>query len=219
MPHAFHLPPPGPAEDQPTAEIPFEDLPLVAEHTDEPPAPAHSVSASVPPAPSTTAPVLLTPVPSIPSEPLAPIPTAYLDIAGSCTSVPHQQYITISTRDFLTIIEAVHTFSTTVASFAAAHATLVDRMTRTEVAMAQTSAILAQNQAILMQLQSHMGLPAVSSYVPAQAPTTPLSAGLAPPPPTPADPLDVLAAATVSATPSTAPQPVQAKDDSSSATD
>ena len=85
--------------------------------------------------------------------------------------------------------------------------------------MAQTSAILAQNRAILMQLQSHMGLPVVSPYVPAHASATPPPAGSAPPPPAPADPLDVLATAEASATPPAAPQPVQAEDDSSSATD
>ena len=152
MPRAFHLPPPGLDEDQPTADIPLEDLPPVAEHTEEPPALAPSVLALVPPAPSTTAPVPLASVPSIPLEPSAPMSTAHSDIAGPSTSAPPQQYITISTRDFLTIMEAVRTFSTTAASFAAAHATLADRMTCTEVAMDQTNAILAHNQAILMQL-------------------------------------------------------------------
>ena len=218
MTPAFHLPPPGPAEDQPTTDIPLEDLPPIAENTEEPHAPTPSVSASVPPAPPTTAPVPLASMPSIPSEPSAPMPTAHLDIAGPSTSAPPQQYITISTRDFLTIMEAVRMFSTTEASFATAHATLADRMTRTEDFMAQTSAILAQNQAILMQLQSHMGLPTVSPYVPAQASATPPPTGSAPAPPAPADPLDVLAATASSATPPVAPQLVQAEDDSSSAT-
>ena len=138
MPCAFHLLPPGPYEDQPTAEIPLKDLPPVVEHTKERPAPSPSVPASVPPAPPTTAPVPSALVPSIPSEPLAPMPTAHSDIAGPSTSTPPQQSITISTRDFLTIMEAVRTFSTTSASFAAAHATLADRMTRAKAAMAQT---------------------------------------------------------------------------------
>ena len=136
------------------------------------------------------------------------MPTAHSDIAGPSTSEPPQQYITISTRDFLTIMEAVLTFSTTAASFTASHATLADRMNRTEAAMAQTNAILAQNQAILMQLHNHMGLPAVSPYVLAQASATPPPAGSAPLPPAPADPLDVLAAAVASAIPPIAPQPV-----------
>ena len=55
MPHAFHLPPPGPGEDKPTANIPLEDLPPVAEHIEEPQAPAPSV----PPTPPSTAPVPL----------------------------------------------------------------------------------------------------------------------------------------------------------------
>ena len=88
--------------------------------------------------------------------------------------------------------------------------------------MAQTSAILAQNQAILMQLQSHQGLPVVSPYVPAQASATPPPIGSAPPLSvlgSVADSLDVMAAVTASATPPTAPQPVQDEDDSSPATD
>ena len=208
MPRAFHLPPLGPDEDQPTAEIPLEDLPPVAEHTEEPPAPSPSVPASVPPAPPTTAPIPSAPVSSIPSEPSAPMPTAHSDISGPITSAPPQQYITISIRDFLTIMEAVRTFSTTAASFAASHATLAYRMARIEAAMAQTSAILAQDKAILMQLQSHMGLPVVSPYVLAQAYATPPPAGSAPPPLAPADPLDVLAAAAASTTPPATPQPV-----------
>ena len=81
--------------------------------------------------------------------------------------------------------------------------------------MAQTSAILAQNQAILMQIQSHLGLPTISSYVPAQAFSAPTPAGLTPPPLAPVDPLDVLAAAAVAATPLETPQPIQAQDASS----
>ena len=158
-------------------------------------------------------------MPSFHSEPSAPMPTAHSDIAGPSTYAPPQQYITISTRDFLTIMEAVRTFSTTSVLFAAAHATIADRMTRTEAVMAQTSAILAQNQAIFMQLRSHLGLPAVSPYVPTQASATPPQAGSAPSPPAPTDPLDVLVAAAASATPPAAPQPVQALDDSSSAAD
>ena len=82
--------------------------------------------------------------------------------------------------------------------------------------MAQTSAILAQNQAIIMQIQSHLGLPTISPYVPTQAFSAPTPAGPAPPPPAPADPLDVLA---VVATLPAAPQPVQVEDASSPATD
>ena len=121
--------------------------------TEEPPAPAPSVPPSVPSAPPATAPVApapvpSAPVPSIPSEPSAPMPTAHSDIARLSTSAPPQQYITLSIRDFLTIMEAVCTFSATATSFAAFYATLADRMTRTKAAMAMTSAILAQNQAM-----------------------------------------------------------------------
>ena len=85
MPRAFHLPPPGLAEDQPAADIPLKDLPPVAKHTEEPLALALSVPTSIPPVPPTTA-----LVPSIPSKPSAPMPTAHSDIAGSSTSAPPQ---------------------------------------------------------------------------------------------------------------------------------
>ena len=85
--------------------------------------------------------------------------------------------------------------------------------------MAQTSAILAHNQAILMQIQSHLGLPTTSPYVPARSVAVPPIAGPTPPPPASTDSLDVLATAAVASTPPVAPQPVQAEDDSSSATD
>ena len=70
-----------------------------------------------------------------------------------------------------------------------------------------------------MQIQSHLGLPTTSPYVPARAVAVPPPAGPAPPPPASIDPLDVLAAVAVAATPPVAPQPIQAEDDSSSATD
>ena len=119
MPSAFHLPPQGPAEDHPAADIPLTDLPP-EEPLKEPPALASSTPIAVPPAPPTTVPVPPAPVPSIPSEPSSPMPTAHSDIAGPSTSALSQQYITISIRDILTIMDAVPTFSTTLASFATA---------------------------------------------------------------------------------------------------
>ena len=210
MPRSYHLPPPDPAEDQPAVDIPPEDQPPTAEHIEEPQAPAPLAPTSAPPAPATTTPVPPDPAPS------TPLPPAHLDIAGLSTSAQPQQSITISTLDFFTIMDAVRTFSTTSTSFVTAYAARADRMTRTEAAMAQTSSILAQNQAILMQIQSHLGLLAISPYVPAQAFSSPTPAGPTPPSLAPADPLDVLA---VAATPSAAPQPVQAEDDSSPAID
>ena len=215
MTHSYHLLPLDPAEDQPVADILLEDQPPTVEHIEEPQAPAPLAPASAPLASVTTAPVPPAPVPSIPPVPSTTMPTAHSDIVGPSTSTQPQQFITISTRDFLTIMDVVRTFSATSASFATAHAALVDRMTRTEAAMAQISAILAQNQAILMQIQSHLGLRAISPYVPAQAFSAPTPIGPAPPPPAPADPLDVLAAPAVAAK----PQPVQAEDASSPATD
>ena len=137
-PSAFHLPPPGSDEDEPATNSPQGDLSPIAEHTEEPPAPASSVPPPVPLAPPTTALVApasvpQAPMPSTPLEPLAPMPTAQTYIAGPSTSAPPQQYITLSTRDFLTIMEAVRTFSATAASFAASQATLAERMTRTKL--------------------------------------------------------------------------------------
>ena len=209
MPHSYHLLPPNPAEDQPAVDIPPEDQPPTAEHIEEPQAPAPPTPAYATPAPATT-----TSIPFVP-----PMPTAHSDIVGSSTSAQPQQSITISTRDFLTFMDVVRTFFATSVSFATAHATLADRMTGTEASMTQTSTILAQNQAILIQIQSHLGLPAISPYVPAQAFSTPTPAGPTPPPPTPIDPMDVLAAAAVAATPPAAHQPIQAEDASSPTTD
>ena len=231
-PRAFLLPPPGSDEDESAADRSLGDLSPIAENTEEHPTLTPSVPLLVPLAPPTTAPVAPAPVPqtpmsSIPPKPSVPMPTARSDIARPSTSAPPHQFITISTRDFLTIMEAVYSFSITAASFAASHATLADRITCTEAAV-------AQNQAILMQLQSHLGLPAVSPHAPAQASTTPPPAGSAPPLLAPTDPLDMLAVAAASTTPPAAPtatppaasspplaapQPVQAEDDSSSATD
>ena len=209
MPRSYHLPHPNLAKDQLTANIPPEDQPPTTEHIEEPQAPAS-------PAPATTAPVPPDPVPFVPLMPSTTMLATYSDIVGPSTSGQPQQSITISTRDFLTIMDAVRTFFATSTSFATAHAALADRMTRTEAAIAHISAILAQNQAILMQIQSHLGLLAISLYVPAQAFSTPTPAGPAPPPPAPTTPLDVLAAA---ATPLAVPQPVQAEDASSPTTD
>ena len=212
MPRSYHLPPLDPAKDQLAADIPLEDQPPTAKHIAEP-------QALAPLALTTAAPVPLASIPAVPLVPLTTMPIAHSDIARSSTSVQPQQSITIVSRDFLTIMGAVRTFSTTSASFVTAHAALVDRMTRTEAAMTQISAILAQNQAILMQIQSHLGFPAISPYVPAQAFSAHTPEGPAPPPPALAPSLDVLTAAAVAATPSTAPQPVQTKDTSSPTTD
>ena len=164
-PRAFHLPLLGSDEDEPADDSPQGDLSTIVEHTEEPSAPASSVPPPVPSAPLTIAPVApasvpQAPMPSTPPEPSGPMPTARSDIAEPSTSAPPLHYITLSIRDFLTIMEAVRTFSATTASFAASHATLAERMTRTEAAV-------AQSQAILMQLQSHLGLPSVSLHAPA----------------------------------------------------
>ena len=207
-PRAFHLPPPGSDKDEPNDDSPRGDLSPIAEHTGEPPAPASPVPPLVSSAPAS---VPQATMPSAPLEPSIPMPTTRSDIAGPSTSTPPPQYITLSTKDFLALMETVHTFSTTTASFEASQATLAERMTRTEVAVAQI-------QASLMQLQSHLGLPPVSLHGSAQASDIPPPVGSAPPPSAPTASLDLLAAAAASATSPAAPQPAQAEDDPSPAT-
>ena len=203
-----------PTEDHPATDISTEEQPPPVEHFGEPQAPTPSVPASPPPTPTSSA-----PLPFDFSEPHGPSTTP-TDGAAASTSAPPQQHITISTHDFLTIMDAFRTFSTTAASFATANATLADKMTRTEAAMAHTSAILAHNQVILMQIQRHLGLPAISPYVPAQTVPAPPPAEPVPPlPPTPIGSLVILAAVAVATTPPAAPQPAQTEDVSSPATD
>ena len=196
MPHSYHLPPPDPTEDQPAADLPTEEQPPPTVHTKE-----HQVPTASIPTPLHTAHASFAP-----PKPSALSTTAPIDSAGPSTSAPPSQHITISTRDFLAIMDAVRAFSVTSASFATAHATLVERMTHIEAAM-------AQNQAILMPIQSHLGLPPISPSVPAKASSVPPPAGLAP-----IAPLDLLAAIAVTATLLVAPHHVQGEDDSPPAT-
>ena len=125
-------------------------------------------------------------MPSTSPQTSGPMPTVRSNIPGPSTSTQPPQYITLSARDFLALIDTFRTFSTTTASFAASQAKLAERMTRTEAAVAQI-------QASIMQLQSHLGLPAVSPQAPAQASAISPWAGSAPPPSAPAASLDVLA--------------------------
>ena len=114
-------------------------------------------------------------------------------------------FIHITPRDFLAIMDAVCTFSATSASFAAAYATLAERMARAEVA-------LVHHTAILEQIQSHLGLPHIPLSIPAAARHDVAAPPVAPDPP--ADPLDLLAATTTTV-PSPTVHPVQDADDSS----
>ena len=201
-------------KDQPVADIFSEEQPPLVEHFGELQAPTPSVPASPPPASVSSA--LL---PFVFSRPHGPN-TAPTDGNAASTSAPPIPHIMISTRDFLTIMDAVCTFSTTTTSFSTAHVALADRMTLTEAAMAETSAILAQNQAILMQVQSYLGLLAISPYALAQIVPAPTPVGaVPPPPPSPTGSFAVLAAAAVAATPPAAPQPIQTQDASSPTTD
>ena len=122
MPCYFHLQPPDDVEDDLAEDIPAVEQPSQAVPTRGP-----SIQVS-PPAPVTST---------------APSPA---DLAGSSsTSPPPPQFIPISPQDFLSIMDAVRTFSATSASFAAAQASLAERMARTETALAQTSTLFQQN--------------------------------------------------------------------------
>ena len=136
-PRAFHLPPPGLDEDEPVDDSPRGDLSPKAEHTGEPPAPVSLVSPPASSAPPATAPVapasvLQALMPSTSPQTSGPMPIVLSDIAGLSTSTQPPQYITLSTGDFMALMETVRTFSATTASFAASQTTLAEMMTCTE---------------------------------------------------------------------------------------
>ena len=123
-PRVFHLPPPGSNEDEPADDSPRGHLSPIAEHTGEPLAPVSPVSPPVSSAPPTTAPVAPASVPQAPMpftspQTSGPMPIVRSDIAGPSTSTQPPQYITISARDFLALMETIRTFSAMTASFAA----------------------------------------------------------------------------------------------------
>ena len=217
-PRAFHLPPPGSDEDEPDDDSPRRDLSLIAEHAGGGPAPVSSVSPPVPSAPLATPLVAPASVPqaSMPStspQTSGSMPTVRSDTTGPSTSAQPPQYITLSAMDFLALMETVRTFSATTASFAASQAALVERMTPTETSIAPI-------QASIIRIESHLGLPNSSPQDPAQPSVVPHQTDSAPPPPAPTASLDVLATAATSATSHiAAPQPAQAEDESSPATD
>ena len=130
-PRSFHLPPSELAEDQLATDLPIEEQPPPAVHIEEPQVPASSV-----PALASTAPLPTALASSTPLELSAPSTIAPANVVGPRTIAPLQQYISISTQDFLVIMDAVRTFSFTSASFATAHAALTERMTRTKAAIA-----------------------------------------------------------------------------------
>ena len=217
-PRAFNLPPPGSYEDEPDDDSPRRDLSPITEHAGGPPALVSLVSplvSSTPPATPPVAPASVPPasMPSISPHTSGSMPTVRSDMAGPSTSTQPPQYITVSTRDFLALMETVRTFSATAASFAASQAAQVERMTCTE-------ASIGQIQASIMRIESHLGLPASSPQDSTQPSVVPPQTGSAPPPEAPAASLDVLAAAAASATsPTAAPQPTQAEDELSPASD
>ena len=164
MPRSYHLPSPDLVEDQLAIDLPTKDQPPPTVPTEEPHIPASSA-----PAPAITAPLPTAPASSVPPKPSAPSTSAPKDYPRPSTTSPPLQHISLSARAFLSIMDAIHTFSATSTSFAVAHAALTERLTQTEAVVAQTSAMLAHNQVILVQIQSHLGLPPISPSVPAQA--------------------------------------------------
>ena len=101
---------------------------------------------------STTPTFDLVPAPPVPVEHSSPpAPTA---LAGPNSFSPPVASIHITVQDFLTIMVVVHNFAVTSQSFAAAQATMAERM-------ASTEAVLAQNTAILDQVSQHLGLPPI----------------------------------------------------------
>ena len=144
------------------------------------------------------------------SPPVSLVPPATPPVAPA--SVPQASMPSTSPRTSGSV-PTVRTFSATTASFAASQTAQVERMTRTE-------ASITQIQISIMRIESHLGLPASFPQDPAQPSVVPHQTGSASPPPAPAASLDVLAAATASATsPTTAPQPAQTEDELSPATD
>ena len=166
------LPLRDPVEDQPPPAAPIEE----------------------PHIPASTVPTATSPLPTSSEPHVPPVP---VDSVGPSTSTTLIETIPISPRDFLAIMIVVRTFLATSASFATAHAALVERMARTEAILAKNNAILSQNNAILMQIQSHLGLPQIPTSPPVVA--SPSSAQhvaeVAPANPAPPTaPLDLLAA-------------------------
>ena len=134
------------------------------------------------------------------SSPPIPPPTALapLETAGpSSTSHQPSKQTPVTSREFLAVMDAVHTLAATSASLAASQTILAERMARAEVT-------LVQNQAILLQIQSHLGLPPVTVIAPIQPTTYGQSVVSAS-----AASLDVLAAAVVATDPPASTPPAQ----------
>ena len=74
------------------------------------------------------------------SAPPVPLPTAPAPpetVGPSSTSQQPPEHIPVTSRDFLAIMDAILTLSTTTASLAASQTALAERMARTEVTLAQ----------------------------------------------------------------------------------
>ena len=130
--------------------------------------------------------------PSIP-PPTAPAPPETAGPSSSSQQPP--EYILVTSRDFLVVMDVVRALATTIASLAASQTALAERMARAEVT-------LMQNQAILLQIQSHLGLPPVTVTEPIQSTSHDQSTVSAS-----AASLDVLATTAVASDPPTSTPP------------
>ena len=192
-PRSFHLPPTELTEDQPVADLPIEEQPPPAVHTEEPQVPASSV-----PTLASTAPLPMAPASSTPPEPSAPSTTVLQMLLDRAPQHHHLRMflypLGISWSSWMHSAHSpprLHHFQLPMQSYL--------RGTHTE-------AVIAHNQAIILQIQSHLGLPPISQSVSAQASSVPPPAK--PTPTTQADPtvsLDLLETTAVATMPPVAP--------------
>ena len=174
MPRSFLFCQQEDIEDDYAEDLPYDEQPVPVMEVEGTSVPDSSPSVSPPTAPA-------------PPEAASPF----------STSQQPSEHILVTSRDFLAIMDAVHTFAATFESFAASHIAFSERMARAEVA-------LAQNQAILLQIQSHLGLPPVIVTTPIQSTTYGQSAVSSS-----AASLDVLTAAAVASDPPASTPPAQ----------
>ena len=125
VPLYFHLRPPDVVEDDLDEHHTPDEQPSLAVPAGGVPVPDLPPLVPVPMAPRPTDPTSFEPPALVASS--AP---STADLAGSSSTAP--QHIPISPWDFLAILDAVRIFSATSASFAAAQASLAERMARTE---------------------------------------------------------------------------------------
>ena len=86
------------------------------------------------------------------SPPVSPLtaPAPPKTAGPSSTSQQPFEHISVTSRDFLAVMDAVRTLATTSASLAASQTTLVERMARVEVALAHNQDIFFRYRATLV---------------------------------------------------------------------